>query len=76
MLCLNMKTLLLLRVIVINIACKQNKVVTLKDTPKKSYTKSQMANFSQIKRNCFIKIKKSVTLAFFSFHFSPNYFSF
>ena len=44
MLCLNMRSLLLLRVVVINKACKQNKAVTLKDTLKKSYSKSQMAN--------------------------------
>ena len=64
MLCLNMKSLLLLRVTIINIACKQNKVVTLKNTPKKSYSKYQMANFSQIKINLLIKIKKSVALTF------------
>ena len=75
MLCLKMKSLLLLTVNVINIAWKQNKVVTLKDTPKKSYGKSQMANFLQIKINFFIKIKKSVALTFFSAHFSPHSFS-
>ena len=71
MLCLNMKSLLLLRVFVINIACKQNNVVTLKDTSKKNYSKYQMANFSQIKRNVFIKIKRSLALTFFFVHFSP-----
>ena len=42
MLCLNMKSLLLLRVIIINIACKQNQVVTLKNTPKKNFSHSKM----------------------------------
>ena len=74
MLCLNLKSLLLFRVIVINIAYKKNKVVPLKDTPKKSFSKSQMANFSQTERNFFIKIKKSVALTFFSVHFSLHSF--
>ena len=65
----------MLRAIVINIACKQNKVVTLKDTPKKSYSKYEMANFSQIKRNVFITIKRCVALTFFSVHLSPPSFS-
>ena len=75
MLCLNMKSLLLFRVLVINIACKENKVVILKDTPKKSYSKSQMANFLQIKINFLIKIKQSVALSFVSARFSPHSFS-